>query len=355
MDAQAQLVSVIMPLYNAERHVREAVESILQQTHSALELLIVDDCSTDGGPQIAAAFQDSRIRFLKTDWNCGAAGARNFALEQAKGQFLAFLDADDAAEPERIERQLAFLHAHPSAGVVATATRTMDERGALGGVWSAAEQNADDVRMELFFSNPIVQSSVMLRAPCLEKIRFREEFIPAEDYDLWCRLSSSTEIYIHAAQLTRYRIHGGGISTRNAQQMIRSRHKIWKQEFVRLDISPSSQEIECHEALHSQVSPISPKALQEAGRWLEKLVNANDSASPYHPEAWRNLCALKWLRFCKLSISLGLTTFCAWRRSTLRRTGRDGLKDGFALFSLITYSSARRPLGCLYRYLKCMW
>ena len=104
-----ELVSIIMPAYNCSRFIREAIDSVLAQTYTAWELLIVDDCSTDDTAAIIASYQDERIHYFRNEQNSGAALSRNKALREAKGKYIAFLDADDSWMPEKIEKQVAFM------------------------------------------------------------------------------------------------------------------------------------------------------------------------------------------------------------------------------------------------------
>src|SRR5258708_7569819 len=112
------LISVIMPVYNAAPFVREAVESILAQTLGDFELIMIDDASTDGSPEILARFTDPRCRLLTNANNLGAAETKNRGIAEARGEFLAFLDADDVATPQRLARQLEWLRAHPAVGLL---------------------------------------------------------------------------------------------------------------------------------------------------------------------------------------------------------------------------------------------
>ena len=103
------LVSVIMPCYNAAAYIGASIESVQAQTYTNWELLIVDDCSTDDSLAVVARYDDPRIRVLKNEKNSGAAVSRNYALREAKGKWIAFLDSDDLWEKEKLEKQIAFM------------------------------------------------------------------------------------------------------------------------------------------------------------------------------------------------------------------------------------------------------
>ena len=104
-----ELVSIIMPNYNGAKYLQETLNSVLAQSYTNWELLFVDDCSTDNSLEIVQAIQDERIRILKNENNSGAAKSRNYALCEAKGKWIAFLDSDDLWTPEKLEKQIAFM------------------------------------------------------------------------------------------------------------------------------------------------------------------------------------------------------------------------------------------------------
>ena len=115
MQEQTPLISVIMPLYNAERFVGESIENVLRQTVGDFELIVIDDASTDASAEIARAYaaKDDRIVLMHNELNSGAARTRNRALDAARGKFITFMDADDLCSPERFAKQLAFFEQHP--------------------------------------------------------------------------------------------------------------------------------------------------------------------------------------------------------------------------------------------------
>lgn len=104
-----ELVSIITPVYNSEKYISDTINSVLAQTYTNWEMLIADDCSSDNSAQIIKTYTDSRIKYFKLETNSGAAIARNKALEKAKGNYIAFLDSDDAWKPEKLEKQLKFM------------------------------------------------------------------------------------------------------------------------------------------------------------------------------------------------------------------------------------------------------
>ncbi len=125
-----ELVSIIMPAYNSGRFIRHSIESVLAQTYTVWELLIVDDCSSDNTQEVATAISDSRIHYMRNEQNMGAARTRNRALRAAKGRYIAFLDSDDLWNPDKIEKQIAFMQQNGYAFTF-TDYQIMNEDGSL--------------------------------------------------------------------------------------------------------------------------------------------------------------------------------------------------------------------------------
>jgi glycosyltransferase involved in cell wall biosynthesis len=186
-------VSVIIPSYNAAAHLRRAVDSVLAQTWHSLELLVVDDGSTDDTRAALHAYGD-RLRLL-SQANGGPAAARNHGLREAAGEYVAFLDADDWWEAGKLAEQVALLDARPEVGFCSTATRVVDAAGAAVAAWPCQPQ-AGPLPDSLFMNGSVVSGStsgvVARRALVLEVGGFDAALRGFEDPDLWIRLAART-------------------------------------------------------------------------------------------------------------------------------------------------------------------
>ena len=181
-------VSVLMSVHNGAPWVGDAVASVLAQTAGDLELIVIDDGSTDTTREILARARDPRVR-VEHQTRAGLTRALNHALALARAPLVARLDADDLALPERLERQLAFLAAHAEVGLLGTGAREVDEGGREVAV---IRPPADDgaLRRMLIRRNPFVHSSVVMRRSVVERAGGYDERLPvAQDYDLWMRMS----------------------------------------------------------------------------------------------------------------------------------------------------------------------
>lgn len=226
-------VSVVIPVHNGERYLAKAVESVLAQTHRDLELLIVDDGSTDATAAIIRRYaaRDRRVRVL-TQENRGVAAAGNRGLEEASAEWVARLDADDVFLPGKLERQIAFLARYPEARIVGTLACFINHAGkALGivgteGPFTPAEYDRL-VREDgpIYFVN---SSTLMHRETVLAVGGYREAFAPAEDVDLWIRMAERGHLMLKVPELLLlYRLHGKSLTmTQNARQRLLTRWAI---------------------------------------------------------------------------------------------------------------------------------
>ncbi len=181
-------ISIIMPVYNAEHFVSQAVESILRQTYSDFEFIIIDDGSTDSTPRILAQYNDTRIRFIRKNYNEGIINVLNLGIQFAKGRYIARMDADDISLPKRLEKQVAFLEQRKDIAILGTRAIRIDERGRfLEYMVSVTSPQHIQKLLEAGFV-PIVHPSVMMRADFIRKLGgYRDGFLHVEDKDLWLR------------------------------------------------------------------------------------------------------------------------------------------------------------------------
>lgn len=216
------VVTVIMPVRDGQRWLSEAIDSVLGQTFSDFELLVIDDGSTDNTPKILAGYQerDARARVI-TQGREGLARALNQGLAQAKGSLIARLDADDAALPERLRRQILYLDKHPETALLGTWAQVIDEQGRVMRRPLTPATGSDSLTRALARMNPFIHSSVMFRASVARELGgYRPAFEAAEDYDLWLRISEVSGIAILPEVLVRYRRHATNVTKTRAVRQV---------------------------------------------------------------------------------------------------------------------------------------
>ncbi len=330
------LISVIMPAHNAAPFIGAAIHSVLAQSFAGFELLVVDDASTDETRQVVAAVEDSRIRLFHCERALNAAGARNLALTEARGEIVAFLDADDLAEPERLERQVATLR---DTEVVASLIIPIDETGAPHGSNFVSPLLSEEIPATLLFKNCLALSSVAVRRHTLSP--FRPELAPAEDYDLWTRLASRARFAIIPQPLTRYRIHAGGVSARQPDAMRTAVAAIHRAQLAALGLIANMEELELHARLASWPLTAARASLLDAQAWLESLLAANAASQSFPNTPFQRVVGRIWHTVCRDSWPLGLFAWTAFFGSPLHRITRFTWRDHWAILRHTLPSSIR--------------
>lgn len=217
-------VSVILPVRDGERWLREAVASVLTQTLAELELLVIDDGSADATPGILEQLRadDPRLIVLRQQRE-GLVAALNRGLGEARAPLIARLDADDVALPERLARQRDYLQTHPEVVLLGGWAEIIDEHGAPRG--RQMRPSPERLRDTLAKKSPFIHPTVMFRAETARQVGgYRAAFEAGEDYDFWLRLADIGEIAILPELLIRYREHGGSVTrTRELRQIYSAR------------------------------------------------------------------------------------------------------------------------------------
>ncbi len=204
-------VSVIMPTFNVEKYLKAAIDSILAQTYADFELIIVDDNSTDKTREIVQSYTDKRIMLI--DGPCrGIAAALNKGMKMATGEYIARMDADDISLPQRLEKQVFFLEKHRNVGICGTFATKIDEYGKKIANVSGLIENPTII--DALFSCILVHPSVMFRRNVVEKydLYYNEDFLTAEDQELWARALKVTQVCNLPEYLFFYREHGSNVS-----------------------------------------------------------------------------------------------------------------------------------------------
>jgi len=224
-----------MSVYNGENYLKEAIESILNQTFRDFEFIIINDGSTDSTGDILARYQqvDNRILVYKQE-NRGLIASLNRGCQLAKGKYIARMDADDISLPERLAREVNYLETHPDIGVLGTWMEYIDENSVPQNKL-CAPTTPNLIKWFLLFGCPVAHPSVMIRRDTIETLGlYRPEALHAEDYDLWSRASLITRITNMPEILLQYRTWEGNISSRQFQIKEQSAVRIMHSTITRL-------------------------------------------------------------------------------------------------------------------------
>ncbi len=234
-------VSVIIPLYNAEKYIGRTLQSVLNQTYDNLEIIIVDDESPDNSVQVCQRFTDPRIKIVHQK-NRGLPGARNTGIRNAKGEYIAFMDADDIWLPEKLAKHIAHLESNSDVGVSFSRSAFIDERDKPLGIYQITKLE-DITPLDILCRSPIGNgSAAVFKKAVFEDIKFQDNiygyvedyyfddtFALSEDIECWVRIAIQTNWKFAglAQPLTLYRVHSQGLST-NLKRMIDTREDLFE-------------------------------------------------------------------------------------------------------------------------------
>jgi len=217
-------VTVLMSVYNGEKYLREAIDSILDQTFCDFEFLIINDGSTDSSTDIIRSYDDSRIRLIENEKNIGLTRSLNKGLKLARGEYIARMDADDISLPDRLEEQVSFLDEHKNVAIVSSSVIFINSCGKKVGSWNLAANSDEIKKIFLKDQNQIAHPFSMYKKKCVEKVgMYREEFEVAQDVDLWMRMIEQYDIANIKETLGMHRIGQNSISA-NKGKMQRLMH-----------------------------------------------------------------------------------------------------------------------------------
>lgn len=228
------LVSAILPVYNGEDHLTECIESVLNQTYKDFEFIIVDDASTDRTSQILKEFakKDKRITIVTHKINQKQTAAANTAIKNAKGKYLARMDADDIAFPNRFMRQVTFMEENPNIGLLGSWVDIIDDKGKVLKTWYTNATNGH-LCWNLLFGASFAHSSVMMKSDLVKKVGCYQS-LEAEDFDLWSRLSRITKVANIQKVLQKKRVWQGQLGLKVPQETRECTLQIMQKNFNHL-------------------------------------------------------------------------------------------------------------------------
>jgi len=237
---------MLLAVHDGDAYVRTAIASILGQTFAELELVVVDDTSTDRTPEILEAVDDARLRVLRNDEQLGLAASLNRGLDAARGRYVARLDADDVAMPRRLQLQLARMRSAPKIAVVGSAAMELDDGGRVGPLHTMPT-GAADVRWAALFSSPFLHPTVLVARDVLDRhgLRYDEEFAESEDFELWSRLLDVADGDNLLDPLVLYRVHPDQASQRRRALQREFQLRVALSGIARVapELSPREQEL----------------------------------------------------------------------------------------------------------------
>ena len=309
----AGLVSVILPVHNGRPLLPDALQSILRQTHRNLEVIVVDDGSTDGSGEWVAQREDARIRLVRMETPSGVAGALNAGLAAARGEWVARMDADDISLPRRLEKQVSYLRQHPEVVALGTRVRYF---GGPAGMTDLRPVTAPVCMAYLAFGTPFVHPTVMMRRRALTDggLRYRADYTRSEDYDLWIRLAAMGRLANLPEVLLRYRLHAQSVTTQHGPDMAAQQRSIMSDVLRRRGVAFTEGELDLLYGVVRCERSAEAREMRDAGALLARLVREERA----DPDAFREAAAVAWLRYSANNGNFGLASWRMYRDAGLQ-------------------------------------
>jgi glycosyltransferase involved in cell wall biosynthesis len=301
INSKTPKVTVFIPVYNRQKYVGDAIESILAQTFSDFEILLVDDGSTDHSVDLIRSYTDPRIRLACNEDNLGIPKTRNKGVELARGQYMAMLDSDDRAYPHRLEKQIAFLDSHPDYAQVGSWCRMMDAQGHPLKRIKRQPIFPDDIHAQFLFRCAMSNRSIMARTAILKEYGYRNDYPRCQDYELHVRLAKHYKLGNLPECLVYGRIHPQQITGQTTDLGDTKKQEIISGQLKELGVPFSPNDLAPHLTLsRMQKLGFIPDAdyLEWAGEWLLRLQQANKHTHCFSEPAFSHALSEKWFQAC---------------------------------------------------------
>lgn len=298
-------ISVIMPVYNSSLHLREAIDSILNQTFSDFEFIIFNDGSTDKSRDIILSYNDKRIKFLDSKENLGYTKRLNKGLLLSEGKYIARMDSDDISSHDRFEKQFHYMETNNEVALCGGLFDFIGEKNDIRNFNWVTNLTPDIIKINLLFDCAICHPTVMMRRHILKEnnIFYNESLEPSEDYELWIRMSRIFKLANLSDKILGYRISQNQISNRNNEEQRMNKRNLITDQLSYLGIKPSPAELRIHDHMFYAAAILSYDYIPKINAWIRTLLDANQNYQIYNQDEFivylNNLLQLNIVAFNK--------------------------------------------------------
>ena len=310
-------VSVVTAVYNGAKFLPETVGSILGQTFSDLEYVLVDDASSDNSVEIIRSFQDPRVRLFINETNSRLVRTRNRGIAEARGTYIALSDHDDISVPTRLADEVRFLEQNPDIAMVGTWYGVINLTGDKLPKRMHRRYDPDECKASLLYRNPFGHSTLLVRREALPDPPYAPEFPLCEDYRLIVQISRGHRIAILPEVTVYYRLTKGSYSSFIRTETFELAKTIKLGLLQDLGIEPTERELDVHQNLEMSHLPADRGLLTETRLWLERLIAANERSRLYDLRAFETITGNEWFERCRTYSHLGPLVWREFQRSPL--------------------------------------
>jgi glycosyltransferase involved in cell wall biosynthesis len=319
MNPKNPKVTVLMPVYNGEEYLSGAIESILNQTFRDFEFLIVSEYgSSEESLAIIKKYTDERIRHIHNTARLGLVESLNLGLKEAKGEYIARMDADDISYPKRFELQVKLMDNRKEVGICGTWVETIGDKSKSIYRYPT---NPNKIQSRLLFDSPLAHPSVIFRKIFLEKFGLKYDIndLYAEDWSLWQKSSFIFPIINIPKVLLKYRITDHSISRSNANSQLNVIKSIHSKNLQTLCGDITDADMDFHTRLGMWQFKSDRSFIEKSEKWLLKLKHCNALKKIYHEPEFTYVLAERWFFVCRAAAGLGFVTWLMYWSSPLRK------------------------------------
>lgn len=297
------LVSVLMPCYNAEKHLEEAMTSILEQTYSNLEIIAINDCSTDKTGELLnrLALSDSRIKVFNNDTNLRLIETLNRGVTLCNGEYIARMDADDIALPLRIEKEVKFLEENKDHDIVSSLFLAFPTDKPSKQDLHHNPLKHEDLKAYMLFKSGICHPASMIRKRVFTELglKFEKEFLHVEDYALWSKAIYQTKIANIGEPLLLYRVHQNQVSSLHEELQLENKKKVYQIHCQKLGLAFDENSLDIYASVAESVpSQSSITYLEKCEDFMHQLITKNQNNNFCDMIFLQNMLSIHWLRLC---------------------------------------------------------
>lgn len=333
---QTLKATVLMPAYNAEKYIKEAIDSILAQSFSDFEFLIINDGSTDKTKEIIKTYTDPRIRLVNNETNLRLIKTLNKGIDLARGEYIVRMDADDISLPDRLKIQIDYMDKHPGIGISGAWTKSF---GNNKNIISKRLTKPKEIEANFLFHTSIAHPTVIMRTNLIKKnkLYYDENFPHSEDRELWSRTVKYFQLSNIPKVLLLYREHNQSVSHVYSDIQKQSGEKTIRKQLAYINLNPDQNEIIIHRAIMKPGNYELSDYLQKSEAWLNTLLNSNKKADYYNESALKKIIQKRWLDICYANIDNNINTWKIFWKSKLSKKSIINFKIQVLKFFIKTY------------------
>jgi len=313
------LVTVLMPAYNAEKYLRESIESILNQSFKDFEFLIIDDGSTDNSVDIINSFKDKRIRLVKNNENLKLIATLNKGIELSYGKYICRTDADDISMSNRIEKQFAFMENNHDYVACSTGVELFYEDNTRKIL--LFEEDNDEIRIKTLYQNHFCHPGSFIKRDFINEknLRFDKRFIHSEDYFFFVKLSEIGKIYNIREPLVRVRKHKANVSVLNSEMQLKNSINVIIYQLNKIGIDTADINYKLYYRFFYSSFDLKKEEIEAMEKLLIRIIDANNMSNYLPHQKLIDFLCDKWYHLCLNTTNHGLWIYEKFNNSELSK------------------------------------